>query len=520
MSFITGSQFAPNRRNEVSGGVRAARGVSLSVVQSCIVAGAFCCFVVMCFLAASEDFLHWFILPVIACGVVVGTDAAQWLRGKVDVFDPVGIIGVLGMHFFFFAPLLHVHWNRWMGGVAPPPDWRDWLGGMALLNLCGLLLYRVAASIPMHAGRRREQTLVVRRRRFWPLLWGALIFTAVLQAGVYASFGGIVGYINAYTNRFEEQAFQGMGWVFMLAESFPILAVLGYAVFAQRRRWARRWLVVAIVIIVFVILKLLFGGLRGSRSNTVWGLFWAVGIIHFWVRPVSQKLIIAGLPILFAFMYVYGLYKSAGTDVMRALDGPAARAELEVRTGRSSEAALLGDLGRSDVQAFILYRVMQPQAEYHFGWGRTYVGAAAIMIPRRIWPNRPLTKVKEGTEIQRGKGSFSIDNSSSRVYGLAGEAMLNFGPASVPVALLLWGLLIGTIRKRLRVWEPHDARWLMVPLLINLSFVVLVGDSDNVLFFMLKNGLVPIVLLWVCSSWSGLGNGRQTDPGESRLHAR
>ena len=59
-----------------------------------------------------------------------------------DVFDPIGILGLFGVQLFLLAPLLHVSWDYWLDEVIPPRDWRPWLGGMAALNFVGLLAYR------------------------------------------------------------------------------------------------------------------------------------------------------------------------------------------------------------------------------------------------------------------------------------------------------------------------------------------------------------------------------------------
>jgi hypothetical protein len=75
---------------------------------------------------------------------LIGCDAIDWFRGRLSLFDPAGIIGLVGVHFFFLAPLLHVTWDSWMLYINPPPGWRDWLGGMAILNAAGLVLYRCA----------------------------------------------------------------------------------------------------------------------------------------------------------------------------------------------------------------------------------------------------------------------------------------------------------------------------------------------------------------------------------------
>src|ERR1700730_14595673 len=83
------------------------------------------------FLLASAQTAHWFIIPVLFCGVLIGCDAIDWFRGRLSLFDPAGIIGLVGVHFFFLAPLLHVTWDSWMLYINPPPDWRDRGGGDA-----------------------------------------------------------------------------------------------------------------------------------------------------------------------------------------------------------------------------------------------------------------------------------------------------------------------------------------------------------------------------------------------------
>ena len=52
---------------------------------------------------------------------------------------------------------MHVGLDEWIRYVVPPPDWRDWLGGMAFLNFLGLLAYRYTRELftrkPQNAGR-------------------------------------------------------------------------------------------------------------------------------------------------------------------------------------------------------------------------------------------------------------------------------------------------------------------------------------------------------------------------------
>ena len=129
-------------------------------VASVLVSYYVCIWIVIGFVVASHQLLHWFVIPVLFCGILIVIDAVDWFRGQLDIFDPVGIIGLIGFHFFFLAPLIHVYWDYWMRLVIPPPNWRDWLGGMAFLNFLGLLAYRVSRNVSVGSEQERLRRTV------------------------------------------------------------------------------------------------------------------------------------------------------------------------------------------------------------------------------------------------------------------------------------------------------------------------------------------------------------------------
>ena len=460
----------------------------------------FCVLTLAGFLLASEKVVHWFVIPVLLCGVIIGIDAIDWFRGRVGMFDPAGIIGLLGVYFFFLAPLLHVVWDVWLPYIVPPSDWRDWLGGMAMINVIGLLMYRYAREKASTLAPRNTTFWHVDRRRLLVAAGCGLLLSGALQCWVYARFGGVLGFIEAFSDSigeaYSENSLKGWGSIFMVSESFPVLAMILFAVWASRTAATRSWLVIVAVLLGYFLLKIFFGGLRGSRSNTIWGLFWAAGIVHLWIRPITRKLVFAGLGFLVLFMHVYGFYKDLGGDVLTAFE----EGSLNEKNRRSFPDMLLGDFGRADVQAFLLHRLWKSDSDYRYAWGRTYLGSIALLIPSSIWPDRPPTKTKEGTDAEFGAGTYDEGQwYSSHVYGIAGETMLNFGPFPIPLAYLLVGVIVGRLRRFLWGLQPGDTRLLLFPLLVMSCFSILSSDSDTLLFNFIKDGLIPITAVWIGS---------------------
>ena len=75
------------------------------------------------FIGWSDSILRWFVLPVMACGVLSAVDIVRWLRGRLDLFDPRTIIGCLAFYGLFVAPLLNVCWDTF--GVGDLVFWGD-----------------------------------------------------------------------------------------------------------------------------------------------------------------------------------------------------------------------------------------------------------------------------------------------------------------------------------------------------------------------------------------------------------
>jgi hypothetical protein len=169
--------------------------------------------------------------------------------------------------------------------------------------------------------------------------------------------------------------------------------------------------------------------------------------------------------------------------------------ELEERTEKPIEKVVLGDFGRGDVQALTLQRIMT--GAFEPAWGRTYLAGLAMLVPRTLWPDRPPSKMMEGSELRFGAGAFAGDRVSWFVHGLAGETMINFGPFGVFPAFLIYGVLLAGLHRFVTGLRPNDARVLLAPFAVILSMLLLTADLDNVLWFACKTAALPALFVYL-----------------------
>jgi hypothetical protein len=443
------------------------------------------CAFALTFAILAPAVIHWFLIPLIACGTIAGVDMIRWIRGRLDLFDPKAVIGFLTFYGCFVTPMLHVVWDRFgvnndllLGG-----DWRNWLGAMAVLNAASLLVYRTSHNYIFNYTARSTITWKFDKKRFHFFFSLAL---ACSVAGVYAFFSLLNG-IPGMVKSFEEnlQAYTGKGWLLVFAWPLSVLCfIILIYVWTNRELHRRRPASIGIALVcAFGLSQFILMGWYGSRSATIWAMFWMAGIIHYRVDRLSRKVVAVGLVFLIAFMYFYGFYKDQGRTAFGVIESPSAWTQ---PTGyRDIKLLLLDDLARADVNAYILYDLVKFPKDYDYRWGLTYIGAPSFLVPRFLWPNRPNYKVDAGTEATLGKSS-SYD--SMRVYGLTGEALLNFGPWGVLPAYAIYGACLGWYRRKLTSWDPADARTFLAPLVTILFATAFIADSDNVLFLFVVDG--------------------------------
>ncbi len=438
--------------------------------------------------------IHWFMAPVSVCGILVAVDCVEWARGQLQIFEPRALVGLFGFHFFYLAPILHVcldYWALYIPGLA---DWRHGLGLMATHNVGGLLAYRFVVALPSKSPYS-SPSRVLRLSSFRILGTFATLVGIMAFVGILAYYGGVQGYLRVVTTARDEP--KGMGLFLLVAEAFPLLA-FATVLMSSRHRLRAHPSQLLTVSVLFAVVQFFAAGLRGSRSNTIWPLLIAIILVHLIVRPVTKRAFLALVSAVGIFMFMYSFYKIEGTDALPELRSGDI-SSLSASSGRGVSDLLLGDLGRSDIQALVLLR----QAERHIDpvIGQTYVAGVTFFLPSSAWGSHaPESKVQAGTEVLYGVGTFDSGFSSTRNYGLAGEGILNFGWIGGPLMFIAFGFYVREATRMYRkAGNGEDLRAkLLAPGLAVGAILVLGQDSGNVVFFLLRD-VVPLALV----TWLG-----------------
>lgn len=455
--------------------------------------------------AVAPALRHWFLIPVTMCGILIVPDAVDWGRRRLDTFDPQAMLGLIGIHFFYVSPVLHVLLDHWVKYVDGPADWRNALGQMALLNVLGLMIYRAAMAPGITPSRvPLPETDVA---RFCRLAAAFAVLGALCLAALVVSMGGPASYATIMAN--DRQQLVGLGPALLVSEIFPTAVLVLVLVRYRRLLRGRPIILFLLVVPTYVLMQMLIGGLGGSRSHTVWSVVIAVGLSHFLVKPVRRRTLGVLAIALIAFMYLYGLYKDVGTKAFQSISDGSTLSQLSSETGRDLPSVLLQDFGRADIQALVLERQREGTAPLQYGL--TYIGDLAFLVPGHAVLGHAPDKVQAGTDMLYGEDAYSWNFRASQVYGLAGEAVLNFGPAGAVLAFLPLAMVmrasVAFYRRCLAAPDAPGLKILAPSISLGAAFFVM-RDMDSTAWYILHYLAFLAVLAYASrAGWRLWGTG-------------
>lgn len=433
------------------------------------------------------------LIPITVGGFLIGSELLRAIIFRIDFFSPRSIMAIFGVYFLYVVPILHMSMDHWLRYIPTPVDWRGDLGKFATFQAFGILAYLFL--VPLRKRFPSPRILNQKAYNNWAVLF--IGFGMLAWIIVAMRFGGPAGYIKSLID--ETADLTGFGSILIFAESWPSL-MLAVLLVRFREKFQHKPGALIILFLLFLVLQFLVGGLRGSRALTVWPFIIALVVCHLIVRRIRLKAIVwIGLS-LFTFSWIYSIYKSAGSDVIKIFNGTQSSNDLVNETGRDIETLLTEDFGRTGVQTLTwghLENGFMPK------WGETYIGDIFKFLPDSLNLFEFRDKTPIATEMFYGLPSESLAGfQSSRILGLTGEAMVNFGFLGIPLSFMMLAWVVSKadqIYKLAKANSEAIGTCLIAATLPSVCVLFLISDLDNLILFYLKYALPIAGVAWISS---------------------
>jgi hypothetical protein len=413
-------------------------------------------------------------VPILLMTIVLSIYSWQVVR-RADKFVVTAWFQIAYLWYsFLIIPVAHVYFD-YLPFAVRSYDVPSIFANLIVLNAIGLVFANLGFALVRDV---RLPTIEYDQNRLMMVSGGFVVVGVV--AWVFALNPGML-YVDDAFHRDESISVT----LYIFSGAVPMLIVIASVAYFRNRPFmnVHKWS----LFIILVILAVILGGMRGNRSSMIIivssGLIW----IHLFLRPFTWRELAAIGISGFLFILAYGRYKYGGLGAVLGTDPKGIE---HANSMLDPLRIFLLDLGRAEVQAMVLDNFRQGHFVPRYN-GETYIRAFTQILFESWEPDwlRPKTVVGPLAQYVAGSTRFA----TSRIYGLTGEAILNFGYLAIPAVFFLYGLVHAFLLAALK--RMDGALVFLAPLSIMLPVVLLFVDLDNLVVFFIVYWALPIFVV-------------------------
>lgn len=397
--------------------------------------------------------------------------------------------GILIIHFFYmafyflFAPILHIYYDNLPKDLYFV-DSKEAFLYLGVINTLGILMatfgYIWASKIKLNVNNNSNVNFILK-----VTFRNVSIFYVVLAA-IYLLY--LMATTNVFYSESKREELANANLInYMIIESVPIIFAWLICVTNKSKGKGNFY----VVFVLFFIIAVLFGGMRGSRVSIIFNMLSFLLLYSYMIEKLKVRSLVIILILGFVFNSIYSNYKYAGVNGVKNYILTGEKAEFVANKESQTLHFLLEDLVRASIQAKIIDSINHNT--YHPTYTPdTYISAFSLLLPKKLRPDTFETKQSLGTEAQYDfKASHYY--SSSRIYGMLGESMLNFGYWGVLIIFFLFGFFHSLSLKFITVIKKSNYI-LFLPIFFSMPVYLLFYDLDNIIFQMIKTWLIPLMV--------------------------
>jgi len=425
-------------------------------------------------------------IPILLCGELATAQLIKTIKQKDFLLNVYFYVWAFIIISTFIAPCINLYHDEWVSYWPQPNSWVPYAFWTSMMYLVGIIIWSIML-------KEEEKPIKPSHRVLKPnwkiILIIFMLVSLVAQLYVYYRAGGVLGYMKRFTDN--PEFFEGMGLFFILSESFPYFFLIFIVLNTKRRLNRGQFL---LLILVLFIITLFFGGLKGSRSNTILFMVIAVIAINEYLYRIKMLEIAALLVGFFVFMYVGRLYKDYGVNMIYEEES----ASLSGSSMNSTELVIVGDLSRYAINAYQLFLMREnPKHGIHSTFqkahGQTYLWGLLTFIPGgSMIVNKYHLKSRTyyATELFFGNQS---DRKSTRILGPMGEWFINFGYLTFFIPYIILGYAFRYFRNLTKEIPKNDIMFLVIPSFLTWLPQLVLSDFSNIMFFFVKR----VFIVWI-----------------------
>lgn len=278
-------------------------------------------------------------------------------------------------------------------------------------------------------------------------------------------------------------------FIYMFVENTPLLMGWLFIAYYKNKDKIPSIYSFYLMLLIVVVASLIVSGTRGSRISIILQISSFILLYSSVFKKIKFRNILIALFIAFIFNNYFTVYKYGGIEAVEEYISTGYKPTY-ISDYQDSRKVILHDLGRSDVQAIIYDRVIND--DYNPPYiPHSYISSLNLLIPSSLkFDENFYSKEQLGYSAQY-MTTLSKENKSSRIYGVMGEALLNFGFLGVFFSFFIFGIVIQRTLKSYKYLE-RNGLILFMPLIVLFPVYYLFYDFGNILFLLVKTWLIPI----------------------------